>query len=132
MSEHSDAKSLSLSIGALGVVYGDIGTSVLYAFRECLLHGLSSDRDIIGVLSLIIWSLFMLVSVKYLAIVMRADNQGEGGILALLSLAFPKDAKQAGVATRGMVVVGIAGAALLYGDGVITPLSRSFPRSKAC
>ncbi len=121
MHEPSKSTSFSRSIGALGVVYGDIGTSVLYAFKECLDHGLNTDREIIGVLSLIIWSLFTLVSVKYLAIVMRADNQGEGGILALLSLAFPKDAKQRGVAAGGMIAVGIAGAALLYGDGVITP-----------
>ena len=121
MHEQNKTASLSRSIGALGVVYGDIGTSVLYAFKECLLHGLSTDRDIIGVLSLIIWSLFTLVSVKYLAIVMRADNHGEGGILALLSLAFPKDAKARGAAAGGMIAVGIAGAALLYGDGVITP-----------
>ena len=121
MHEPGKTTSLSRSIGALGVVYGDIGTSVLYAFRECLAHGLSTDRDIIGVLSLIIWSLFTLVSVKYLAIVMRADNHGEGGILALLSLAFPKDAKARGATAGGMIAVGIAGAALLYGDGVITP-----------
>jgi KUP system potassium uptake protein len=121
MHEQRESSTLSRSIGALGVVYGDIGTSVLYAFKECLLHGLTTDRDIIGVLSLIIWSLFALVSVKYLAIVMRADNQGEGGILALLSLAFPKGAKTAGIATGGMIAVGIAGASLLYGDGVITP-----------
>lgn len=121
MHEQSKATSLSRSIGALGVVYGDIGTSVLYAFKECLHHGLSSDREIIGVLSLIIWSLFVLVSIKYLTIVMRADNQGEGGILALLSLAFPKDTKKVGVAAAGMIAVGIAGASLLYGDGVITP-----------
>ena len=121
MHEPSKSTSLSRSIGALGVVYGDIGTSVLYAFKECLAHGLSADRDIIGVLSLIIWSLFTLVSVKYLAIVMRADNHGEGGILALLSLAFPKDTKTRGMAVGGMIAVGIAGASLLYGDGVITP-----------
>ena len=121
MHQPSKTTTLAASIGALGVVYGDIGTSVLYAFKECLHHGLSNDRDIIGVLSLIIWSLFTLVSVKYLAIVMRADNQGEGGILALLSLAFPKDAKARGLAVGGMIAVGIAGAALLYGDGVITP-----------
>ncbi len=118
MHEHSKTASLSRSIGALGVVYGDIGTSVLYAFKQCLEHHLDTPEEIIGVLSLIIWSLFTLVSVKYLAIVMRADNQGEGGILALLSLAFPKDAK---VAAGGMIAVGIAGASLLYGDGVITP-----------
>ena len=121
MHDPKEANSLARSIGALGVVYGDIGTSVLYAFKECLAHGLESDRDIIGVLSIIIWSLFTLVSVKYLAVVMRADNHGEGGILALLSLAFPADTKKAGVAAGGMIAVGIAGASLLYGDGVITP-----------
>ncbi len=121
MHEQRSSSSLIRSIGALGVVYGDIGTSVLYAFKECLQHGLSTDGEIIGVLSLIIWSLFMLVSVKYLAIIMRADNQGEGGILALLSLAFPKDARKHGLAAGGMIAIGIAGASLLYGDGVITP-----------
>ncbi len=119
--QRSSSNHISRSIGALGVVYGDIGTSVLYAFKECLHHGLHGDREIIGVLSLIIWSLMILVSVKYLSIIMRADNQGEGGILALLSLAFPKDTKARGIATGGMIAVGIAGAALLYGDGVITP-----------
>ncbi len=121
MQEPRSKSSLITSIAALGVVYGDIGTSPLYAFKQCLEHGLSTDRDIIGVLSLIIWSLFTLISVKYLAIVMRADNHGEGGILALLSLAFPKDAKARGAAFAGMIAVGIAGAAMLYGDGVITP-----------
>ena len=121
MHEQSKATSLARSIGALGVVYGDIGTSVLYAFKECLAHGLETDRDIIGVLSIIIWSLFTLVSVKYLAVIMRADNEGEGGILALLSLAFPAKDRKSGVAAGGMIAVGIAGASLLYGDGVITP-----------
>lgn len=121
MQEPTKSSSLALSIGALGVAYGDIGTSVLYAFKECLSHGLSSEREILGVLSLIIWSLTILVSGKYIGVVTRADNQGEGGILALLSLAFPKDAKITGVAAAGMIAVGIAGAALLYGDGVITP-----------
>jgi KUP system potassium uptake protein len=121
MHEPRQSSTFTRSIGALGVVYGDIGTSVLYAFKECLHHGISGEREIIGVLSTIIWSMVILVSVKYLAIVMRADNQGEGGILALLSLAFPKGAKTRGVATGGMLGIGIAGAALLYGDGVITP-----------
>jgi KUP system potassium uptake protein len=114
-------KSLSLSIGALGVVYGDIGTSVLYAFKECLHHGVRTNAEITGVLSLIVWSLFTLVGLKYLRQIMRADNQGEGGILALLSLAFPPDNKRSSAVAAGMVAVGIAGAALLYGDGVITP-----------
>ena len=114
-------KSLLLSLGALGVVFGDIGTSVLYAFKECLHHGVRTDAEIIGVLSLIVWSLFALVGLKYLRHIMRADNQGEGGILALLSLAFPPGGRRSGVAARSMIIVGIAGAALLYGDGVITP-----------
>ncbi|RYD72961.1 MAG: potassium transporter Kup, partial [Verrucomicrobiaceae bacterium] len=114
-------RSLSLSLGALGVVYGDIGTSVLYAFKECLHHGISTDRDIIGVLSLIIWTLFSLVSVKYLWQIMRADNQGEGGILTLLSLAVSPEGGKRSITTKGILAIGVAGAALLYGDGVITP-----------
>ncbi|MEO7319269.1 MAG: potassium transporter Kup [Chthoniobacteraceae bacterium] len=121
MQKERSIPTLAGSLGALGVVFGDIGTSVLYAFQKCLEHGLHSDREIIGVLSLIIWSLFMLVSVKYLAIVMRADNQGEGGVLSLLSLAVPKSGKKNGRATIGMIAIGIFGAGLLYGDGALTP-----------
>lgn len=113
--------TLSQSFGALGVVYGDIGTSVLYAFKECLEHGIESEKDIVGVLSLIIWSLFSLVSIKYLANIMRADNHGEGGVLALLSLAFPSDRSKFGRSAATMTGIGIFGAALLYGDGAITP-----------
>src|SRR5512137_167427 len=83
----------TLAIGALGVVYGDIGTSPLYALRECFNgpHAVpTSTANVLGVLSLVIWSLILLVSVKYLTFVLRADNQGEGGILALLALAFPE------------------------------------------
>lgn len=119
MQNHRD-RTLSLSIGALGVVYGDIGTSVLYAFKECLHHGISTDREIVGVLSLIIWTLFSLVSVKYLWQIMRADNQGEGGILTLLSLAVDPNKKRRST-TTGVLAIGVAGAALLYGDGFITP-----------
>jgi KUP system potassium uptake protein len=121
MHETRKSSTLALSIGALGVAYGDIGTSVLYAFKECLNHGIQTDREIVGVLSLIIWSLTILVSAKYIGIVTRADNQGEGGILALLSLAFPNAKNTQGIAAAGLMAVGIAGAALLYGDGVITP-----------
>jgi len=121
MHQPSKTATLAQTIGALGVAYGDIGTSVLYAFKECLHHGLSTEREIVGVLSLIIWSLIILVSVKYIAVVTRADNQGEGGILALLSLAFPKRSGTTGRRAGAMIAVGIAGAALLYGDGVITP-----------
>ncbi len=121
MKIRSSTSTVAQSIGALGVAYGDIGTSVLYAFKECLHHGISTDREIVGVLSLIMWSLIILVSVKYIGVITRADNQGEGGILALLSLAFPKSAKVTGLTAGGVLAVGIAGAALLYGDGVITP-----------
>src|SRR5262249_21231234 len=106
------------AIAALGVVFGDIGTSPLYALRECLRpdHGLPIEPDtILGVLSLLVWSLLLIVSVKYVAFVMRADNRGDGGILARLAL-IPARARRAAVVT-----LGLCGAALLYGDGVITP-----------
>jgi KUP system potassium uptake protein len=108
----------TLSLTALGVVYGDIGTSPLYAFRACFntKYGLSPTvLTVYGVLSLIVWSLILVVSVKYLIFVMRLDNRGEGGIVALLALLRQKR-------RRGLVVaLGLFGAALLYGDGVITP-----------
>ena len=114
---------LSSALGAIGIVYGDIGTSVLYTFRECLAHGISDREGILGILSLIIWTLTLLVTIKYLTFVMRADNQGEGGILALLSLAFPESvsAAEKSKLTIAMIAIGVIGAALLYGDGVITP-----------
>ena len=114
---------LGSALGALGIVYGDIGTSVLYAFRECLAHSAHDQEAVLGILSLIIWTLTLLVTGKYLTFVMRADNQGEGGILALLSLAFPESVKEAEKSklTIVMIGVGLIGAALLYGDGVITP-----------
>jgi KUP system potassium uptake protein len=119
----TNGASLGSALGALGIVYGDIGTSVLYAFRECLSHGISSREGILGVLSLIIWTLTLLVTIKYVSFVTRADNEGEGGILALLALAFPQDADLArrSKLTIMAMVMGIAGASLLYGDGVITP-----------
>src|SRR4029077_7742486 len=103
----------ALSLGALGVVYGDIGTSPLYAFREAFKpeYGLApTERAVYGVLSMIVWSLVLVVSVKYIALVMRADNRGEGGILALLAL-LPRD-------RTVLVLLALFGAALLYGDGV--------------
>ena len=115
--------SLYSALGALGIVYGDIGTSVLYAFRECLAHGIRDREEIVGILSLIIWTLTLLVTVKYLTFVTRADNRGEGGILALLSLAFPEnpnEEKKSNLSAT-MIAIGVIGAALLYGDGVITP-----------
>ena len=119
----TNGASVGSALGALGIVYGDIGTSVLYAFRECLEHGVGDHEGILGVLSLIIWTLALLVTIKYLTFVMRADNQGEGGILALLSLAFPESvtSSEKSKLTIVMIAIGVTGAALLYGDGVITP-----------
>lgn len=114
---------LLLSLGALGVVYGDIGTSPLYALRECFFgpHAIAvTFNNVLGVLSLIFWTLISIVSIKYLGFVLRADNRGEGGILSLLSLAFSDlDSKQK--FERVMIAMGLFGTALLYGDGMITP-----------
>jgi KUP system potassium uptake protein len=114
-----------LGLGALGVVYGDIGTSPLYALRTCFspVSGVVTTHDnVLGLLSLIFWSLILIVSIKYLAFVMRADNRGEGGILALMALAFPERDKAAGRRRNWLLVaLGVFGAALLYGDGLITP-----------
>jgi KUP system potassium uptake protein len=107
----------ALLLGALGVVYGDIGTSPLYAFKAALQWGgETTPAAVLGMLSLIVWTLIVTVSIKYVAIVMRADNDGEGGILALMSLLGIKHRERAGV-----IAIGILGAALLYGDGAITP-----------
>jgi KUP system potassium uptake protein len=115
---------LKLSLGALGVVYGDIGTSPLYAIRECftLPHGVAVTHDnVLGVESLFLWALLLVIVVKYLTFIMRADNQGEGGILALLALLKPKPGAAAPRAMAVYVALGLFGTALLYGDGVITP-----------
>jgi KUP system potassium uptake protein len=110
---------LVLGLAALGVVYGDIGTSPLYAIKECFSgeHGLQpSHANVLGILSLVFWALLLVVVVKYLTFIMRADNRGEGGILALLALLRPADNPRSRLTTLGLF-----GAALLYGDGVITP-----------
>ncbi len=112
-----------LTLAALGVVFGDIGTSPLYALRECFdeKHGLPLNPDnVLGVLSLIFWSLILIISVKYLVYVCRADNKGEGGILSLLALAFPERARR-GKTALGLAGLGLFGAALMFGDGMITP-----------
>lgn len=115
---------LVMSVGALGIVYGDIGTSPLYAFREAFVaaDGLTVDRSsVLGILSLMFWALVIVVSVKYLAFVMRADNHGEGGILALTALVDPL-AERWGARVRWVLLgIGLFGTALLYGDGMITP-----------
>jgi KUP system potassium uptake protein len=113
---------LSLAVGALGVVYGDIGTSPLYALKECFAPeygALPTRENVLGILSLIFWSLSFVVSFKYLIFIMRADNRGEGGIMALLALLHPQD--DAVRSRRLLLGLGLFGAALLYGDGVITP-----------
>jgi KUP system potassium uptake protein len=115
----------ALALGALGVVYGDIGTSPLYALRECFhgLHGIPVNRaNVLGVLSLVFWALMLIISVKYIALILRADNKGEGGVLALLSLAMPEKRGERPRGVRRIIILcGVFGAALLYGDGIITP-----------
>lgn len=119
--DRSQQRLLMLSLAALGVVYGDIGTSPLYAFRECF-HGPHAieitNANILGVLSLIFWSLILVISFKYLIVIMRADNDGEGGILALMELVLPSDQ---GPRRAVIFFLGIFGATLLFGDGIITP-----------
>ncbi|HYO57323.1 potassium transporter Kup [Archangium sp.] len=114
----------TMALGALGIVYGDIGTSPLYALRECFNgpHRVEPTHDnVLGVLSLVFWSLIIVVSVKYLLFVMRADNRGEGGILALMALAMQRKRGEEVKVRPVVVTLGVFGAALLYGDGLITP-----------
>ncbi len=128
---HAPQGSLrTLALGALGVVYGDIGTSPLYAIKECFKpgHGVEPTvANVLGILSLLVWSLVLVIVVKYITFILRADNHGEGGILALLALVTPRTQLDASAARKGptaraaLVVLGLFGAALLYGDGVITP-----------
>jgi KUP system potassium uptake protein len=112
-----------LSLAALGVVYGDIGTSPLYAVRESFhYYGLTpTEGNVLGVLSLVFWSLVLVISVKYALFVLRADNRGEGGILALTALVTPMGASRRG-GRRVLITLGLFGTALLYGDGMITPV----------
>lgn len=115
---------LALSLSSLGIVYGDIGTSPLYALRECFLGASGfpvTPENIIGILSLITWSLILIISMKYLILVISADNQGEGGILALAHKIVPNDVESWIRKHWFLVSIGLFGAALLYGDGIITP-----------
>jgi len=113
---------LGLTLAALGVVYGDIGTSPIYAIRECF-HGdfaiAVTDANVLGILSLVFWSLTLVVSIKYLGLVLRADNNGEGGALALTALLMGK--RTAGNGRKMLAAAGLFAASLLYGDGMITP-----------
>jgi KUP system potassium uptake protein len=113
----------ALTLAALGIVFGDIGTSPLYALKECfhVSHGIAiNHNNILGVLSLIFWSLMIVVSIKYVAIIMHANNNGEGGIMALLALSLRN--RRLGSKTRAtLIAIGLFGAALFFGDGIITP-----------
>ena len=127
--QHGPSEPLpKLMLGALGVVYGDIGTSPLYAMKESFLgpHPLSVDRlHIYGVLSLIFWSLMLIVTIKYVAVAMRADNKGEGGSFALLSLISRNLGEKRW--TKGLVVMGVLATCLFYGDAMITPAVTMLP-----
>jgi len=119
----SPSARIGLSIGALGVVFGDIGTSPLYTMKECLAHMPAGNRTegVLGILSLVFWALILVVSVKYLFFITKADNQGEGGIFALLALIHAKGDPKPRRGLGFAVIMILVGAALLYGDGVITP-----------
>ena len=121
----SGRRALALaSLGALGVVYGDIGTSPLYAMKECLAgpHGVEPlETNVLGVLSLMFWALMLVVTLKYLVFVLRADNKGEGGILALAALLEGTDPRVTRNRLAIPLLLGLFGAGLLFGDGVITP-----------
>jgi len=121
----ADQKRSLLALAALGIVYGDIGTSPLYALRECFSPAIgltTTPPTIFGILSLLIWALLLVVTVKYLWVVMRADNQGEGGILALMALAHRDDgAPSFPQRLSPLIILGLLGAAFVYGDGIITP-----------
>src|ERR1043165_1492325 len=120
---HAHGPLYKLVIGAIGIVYGDIGTSPIYAFRETFAghHELKVDQlHIFGVLSLIFWSMMIIVTLKYVTIIMRADNKGEGGSLALLAL-INRTLSGKKKWTKGVVMLGVFATALFYGDSMITP-----------
>ncbi|MBU3648058.1 MAG: potassium transporter Kup [Limnohabitans sp.] len=122
MDQHGKSSLAALTLGAIGVVYGDIGTSVLYAMKEVFGSGhvQFTPDNIYGILSIFFWTLTIIVSVKYVALVLRADNHGEGGLVAMLALA-SMAVKDRPVLRQRMLIVGIFGTCLFYGDGVITP-----------
>jgi KUP system potassium uptake protein len=121
---HGAGDLAKLSLAALGVVYGDIGTSPLYAVKECFAqpHGVDvTPANVLGIVSLFFWSLTLVIVLKYMTFIMRADNHGEGGILALLALLKPRAGETSAKRPVVYIMLGLFGAALLYGDGVITP-----------
>ena len=117
--EAGHGRFLPLTLGSIGVVYGDIGTSPLYAMRESLLHlgRLPNQEEVIGVVSLLVWSLILVVTLKYIVLILRADNNGEGGALSLMALAQTAIGRASGI----IVTLGVVGAALFYGDAILTP-----------
>ena len=120
--EHDHHRSFwALALGSIGVVYGDIGTSPLYAFREAVnaaqKTGLTGRPVVLGVLSLIVWALLLIVTLKYVLVLLRADNKGEGGTFALMALAQSVAKRSSNV----ILMLGVAGASFFYGDAVITP-----------
>ena len=118
---HSKEQLATLALGAIGVVFGDIGTSPLYALKEVFHGGLTiNENHVLGVLSLVFWSLTLVVTTKYAIFIMRADNKGEGGIMALMTLALHGSHNNPGK-MRFIVTIGLLGAALFYGDSIITP-----------
>jgi len=121
---HSQGPLWFISLTALGVVFGDIGTSPLYALKESFNphHGIPlTENNLLGILSLFFWSLLLVINFKYLALIMKASNNGEGGIIALLALLLPKQAGPSMFRNRYAILIGLLGCALLWGDGVITP-----------
>jgi len=119
--EHTDRRLLALALGSIGVVYGDIGTSPLYAIREAVSHaneqGTAGADAVLGVLSLVFWTLMLIVTLKYVLVLLNADNKGEGGTFALMALGQSVATRSSGL----ILMLGVAGAAFFYGDAVITP-----------
>lgn len=118
--KHKNSQSSSLFLGAVGVVYGDIGTSPLYAFKKCFSEGNIplTEMNIVGITSLVCWFLFLIVSIKYVSLILQADNHGEGGILSLASLCSSLKKRKL---QKLFMFLGVLGTSLFYGDGVITP-----------
>ena len=123
-SGHAHVGLAGLVVGAIGVVFGDIGTSPLYALQEAFAphFGLTPDHDtVLGILSLIFWALMLVVTLKYVTIITRADNEGEGGIMALMALA-QRTLPKGGRSVYIVGILGIFGASMFFGDSVITPV----------
>jgi len=123
-SDHANASTSVLVLAAIGVVFGDIGTSPLYALKECFSpeHGIPySPEAVMGIISMIFWSLILIVTVKYVVFVLRADNNGEGGVLSLMALALRATRSDRKKISAGLLMLGALGACMLLGESVITP-----------